>query len=119
MFIRGDAVPVSEDNAPTGQDPNIIYIKPKMDVRTRNEVIGSGSRVAVQEGVADVNFDVGGYQTALLVNNIVRWEGPAFDGVACTPEAIGSLDPDEPLVEKVLDEIARRNPQKKREKKGR
>src|SRR5262249_44600472 len=31
----------------------------------------------------DVDFDVGAYQTALLVHNVLGWHGPAFVGVAC------------------------------------
>lgn len=32
--------------------------------------------------------------TALLVHNIVAWEGPDFEGKAITTEALDDLDPD-------------------------
>jgi len=46
---------------------------------------------------------------AMLVLNILGWSGPDFDNVPCTPENIRRLDPDQPVVEKAIEEITRRN----------
>ena len=57
----------------------------------------------------NVEFNVGAYQTALLVHNVLGWHGPSFGGYACTPENIAALDPDVPLVKLVVDAITDRN----------
>lgn len=54
-------------------------------------------------------FDVGAYNTEQLVLNIVSWQGPSFVGVPVTRENILDLDPDNPLLLKVVQEIGRRN----------
>lgn len=106
-FISIDAVPVH-----TADDPdNVIYIKPKMDYATltkvRSSVIGTRGGTATME----INFDLAAANLALLVNNIVRWSGPDFDGTPCNADNIGRIDPDDPLLDKVLAEINERNPQ--------
>jgi hypothetical protein len=103
MFIDpGARIPVSD-----GQG-NTIYIRAKMDVATEGQfkdalVRITGGRKAVK------SFQVGRAQTALLQLNIVAWEGPRFAGVPCNHTMIGRLDPHEPLVVQVLEEIDRRN----------
>lgn len=108
MFIDpGDRVAV------TDEADNTVWIKAKMDLATRNRV--EDAIAAVDAGDSDaVQLHLGSYNTALLVHNIVAWEGPSFvDGkgkpVACTAANIRRLDPDEPLVDMVLREISRRN----------
>lgn len=107
MFVDTTRVAVTEGE-------NTIYIKPKMDYGTRNAILGAAAdaRLDAKGNVSAPKIEVGRYQNALLVHNIVAWEGPAFATVVCTPANILRLDPDEPLVVKVLEEIARRNPQK-------
>jgi hypothetical protein len=103
MFIDPSArIPVADDQG------NIIYIRSKMDVATEGQfrdalVKISGGRKALK------SFQVGRAQTALLQLNIVAWEGPRFAGVPCNHTMIGRLDPHEPLVVKVLEEIDTRN----------
>lgn len=101
MFVNDERVAVTLDGT------NIIYIRPKMDLGTRNRVLGAMAQLDEQR---QIHADIGAYLIALAEANIVGWEGPAFDGVPCVAANIRRLDPDNPLVEAVLDEIARRNP---------
>jgi hypothetical protein len=104
MFVRDQPVPITEGS-------NTICIREKMSF---------GTKAACQDALADVSQREGGkaglalrfgaYQAALLQHNILSWSGPAFDGVSCTPENIARLDPDEPLVQRVLEAIVERNP---------
>ena len=124
MFVSKKAVPVTDGI-------NTIYIKPKMDFGTRNAVIGEAVSVAMvpkekpggkrlvkgkrrpnapKSSDALTHYNVGAYQVALLIHNIVDWKGPDFDDMECTAEAIRSFDPDHPLVKMVQEEIARLNP---------
>jgi hypothetical protein len=99
---------------PVTLDGNTIYIKAKMDM---------GTIAAVQDSVRarGVNtledFELQGlgtYRTALLIHNIVGWEGPAFVDssgrpIPCIPANILRLDPQDPLVDLVAEEIGVRN----------
>jgi hypothetical protein len=107
MFVSKEPVPV---NVPEDPD-NTIYIKAKMDYGTKQRVQAAILRITAQDAgrTADVPMDTAAYQIALLTHNVVRWEGPAFAGVACTPANIEALDPDEPLLAAVLAEITARN----------
>lgn len=107
MFVDTKArVPVSLDG-------NTIYIKAKMDFGTvaavQDEIKATGTESA------DMQFErLGSYRMALLTNNIVGWEGPAFldekgKVIPCTRENIRRLDPQDPLVEMVAAEIGERN----------
>jgi hypothetical protein len=87
---------------------NTIYIKAKMDVGTRAAV--QDEIKATTDGVEELGLaGLGSYRMALLRHNIVAWEGPAFEGYPCTRANISRLDPDEPLVELVAEEIGKRN----------
>ena len=93
---------------------NTVWIKAKMDLGTRaavqDEIRASGIKVE-----QDIEMHgIGSYRMALMRHNIVAWEGPDFlDGngnpVPCSRQNISRLDPNEPLVEAVADEIGRRN----------
>lgn len=106
MFVDKTKVPV------TINDEDVIYILPKMPFGVRQRVMGELARIdsdGTQRGT-DFHINLGAYNIALMQHNIVGWEGPSFEGVPCTRENIEQLDPDEPLVDKVLQEIGRRNP---------
>ena len=112
MFIRRDErVPVSDDAG------NVMYIKPKMDVKTKGRVtdaLAAISSLGESGEDPEVALNLGSQNCVLLVNNVVAWEGPAFADdkgarIPCTREWIERLDPDEPLVGLVLAEINRRN----------
>ena len=104
MFVNGQSVPMTDG-------ANTIQIRPKMDFGTRGMCLDALAAVSQESrGKTTTNLHFGAYQVALLQHNIVAWSGPAFAGMACTPENVSRLDPDEPLVVRVLEEIARRNP---------
>jgi hypothetical protein len=107
MFISPSA------KVPVTLDGNTIFIKAKMD---------AGTRALVQNEIAATNSiskdteitGLGSYSLALLVHNIVSWEGPAFVDekgmpVPCNKLNIGRLDLDEPLIELVRQQIGERN----------
>lgn len=103
MFIDPTArVPVTDGR-------NTIYIKAKMDVSTRAAVQNEMRAAGTDEAEEFVMTHIGSYRLALLTHNIVGWEGPDFEGVPCTRTNIGRLDPSEPLVIKVSQEIGERN----------
>ena len=88
---------------------NTIFIRAKMDLacraRVQDELAARGL-----ESINELEMrGIGGYRLALMVHNIVGWEGPAFAGVACTRGNIMRLDPDDDLVEAVAAEIGERN----------
>lgn len=106
MFVSKDRVPVTID------DKDVIYILPKMPFGVKQKAMSAITHISQAAGGqgADVALDIGAYNIALMTLNIVGWEGPQFEGVPCTPDNIEQLDPDEPLVVRVLEEIGRRNP---------
>jgi len=106
MFVAHEPVPIFLPGDPA----NRIYIKPRMDYGTKSAVMDTLAKMNVANGVPETQLMFGAYSVALLVRNIVRWEGPQFEGVPCTPAIIVTLDPSEPLVELVVEEITRRNP---------
>lgn len=113
-FVTDPPVPIPE--AVIGDTPpNVIWIKARMDVETRgrvrHEIIASSS-VRAAEG------NPGNSETALLIHNIVRWEGPDLDGVPCDAAHIRALDPTEPHLVLVLNAIGERNEPRESLKKG-
>jgi hypothetical protein len=104
-FVSDERVPIYLEEDPL----HIIYIRPKMNVGIQNRVMSSVASIKGGSEGQDVAFDIGAYNTALLVNNVMGWEGPDFDNVPCTSDNIKRLDPDDPLLDKVLGEINRRN----------
>lgn len=86
--------------------PNVIYIKSKMDVATKAKVTSEMFTVGKD---SQLEARLGANELALLIHNIVKWDGPDFDGVPCTPDRIRTLDPTEPHIAKVLEVIAERN----------
>lgn len=103
MFVNPqERVPVSDEAG------NTIWIRAKMDLQTRSRV--QDEVAAMTRGQDDdISLHIGSYRMATLVWNIVAWEGPAFEGRACTPQNIKLLDPNEPLIDLVAEEISTRN----------
>lgn len=109
-FVTDPPVPVYEfDPAAVISDtpPNVIWIKARMDVETRGKVTSELLQLGADQKT--VEFKAGANELALLVHNVVRWEGPDLSGVPCTPEQLRRLDPTEPHIAKVLAELAERN----------
>lgn len=102
------AIPEWEDDTSIISDrkPNVIAIKAKMDVATKGKVT---SELFTMGKAGDLEARLGANETALLIHNIVSWSGPDFDGVPCDAAHIRTLDPTEPHIAKVLEEIAIRN----------
>lgn len=100
------------DEAGQQLQPNVIYIRPRMDLQTRgrfqNLVLQARSAVGQPAGMS-IEYRPGDQDLALLQCNIVSWAGPDFDGVPLTPDTIGNLDPNSEHIARVLVEIARRN----------
>jgi len=86
-----------------------VYIRAKMSGKVRaavqDEMRARGFRKDEDVEVSGM----GSYRLALLIHNIVRWEGPEFEGVPCTRENILGIDPQDALWEAVADEIGKRN----------
>lgn len=108
-FVTDSPVPIPEfDPSEVISDakPNVIYIRPKMDVATKGKVTSEMFTLGKDNSL---EARLGSNELALLIHNIVRWEGPDFDGVPCDAAHIRTLDPTEPHVAKVLEAIAERN----------
>lgn len=107
MFVKRETVAVFLPDDPE----NIVFIRTKMDVGTTSRVQDASAKLTIKNGAMtnDMAVLMGAYNMAMLTENIVAWQGPAFESMPCTPETIGYLDPDEPLIERVLTEIATRN----------
>ena len=121
MFIREtDRIAVTADgvveaNAIT-PDLDVIWIRPRMSYGVQQAVMGEG--VKLEQGGAtprgrkakrEVEINLGAWQSALLVHNIVAWQGPSFGVVPVSRDNILALDPREPLVQRVITEISERN----------
>jgi hypothetical protein len=106
---KDDLVAVSTPDDPT----NVVWVRRKMNLGTRNRVqdaLMSVEEVDGQLGHRSMNINLGKQNTILLQFNIVKWEGPKFrdetnQPVPCTPQMIEMLDPDDPLVDAVLERI--------------
>lgn len=112
MFVSN-----TERVAVTVDGVNTVYIRPKMPFGVQQKVVSAMTQMRADADAmngVDATLDWGAYNMALMRYNILGWEGPAFQDeagrpVPCTPANIERLDPDEPLVDKVLEEIQRRN----------
>ena len=114
FFVSDELVAIREFEETVYDDdgnelaPNIIYIKEKMNVKTRHKVAGSMFKIA-GSGDVEVEIDIAANRMALLVNNIERWEGPDLYDLECNEENIGKFDPDDPFIKRVMPEIVERN----------
>jgi hypothetical protein len=94
-FIQTDRVAVRD-----GEDT--IYVRRKMDIGTVARIDGATRRMGGTEHAAGV---------ALLMYNVVAWEGPGFvddkgKPIPCTPEQVEQLPPDDPLMALAIEKIA-------------
>lgn len=103
MFINNDELDpqfLPEDASKPEHERDTIYI--------RRHKMNMGMQMRVQ-GAAAENYGNG--VLTMLDEYIVKWSGPSFQGVPCTPANIRKLDPEQPLVDFVVNEIKKRNPQ--------
>lgn len=111
------------------EDEEWIAIKPKLGVADRQRltdavVVMDRSRSDVDKGEVQLDLRLGQFLTALLQIGVVGWRlfkrdeageiARGEDGqpveVPYDPDLVPYLDPDDPLVDRVLQELARRNP---------
>lgn len=125
IFINPSAtIPVTD-----GQ--NTIHVRSRIDFQTYAKIEESLMKLemttskASQNGTAkdgDDGVTIGarytrsGQSLAVLQECVMGWEGPLFSDargqpVPCTRKAIAMLDPNHPLVKKVLEELDQRNAQ--------
>jgi hypothetical protein len=109
-FVTDERIPIVEfdpSEVISNTPPRTIWIRAKMNVGVRNRV--TGKMVKFGPNGKEVELDLGENLNALLEENILAWEGGDFDGVPCTKENIRKLDPTDPFIDRVADEIAKRN----------
>jgi hypothetical protein len=110
-----------ETEVVSDKPPNVVWIKARMDVATRGKV--SGELLKLGENGQGVEGHLGNNNLALLLHNIIRWEGPDFvdemgRAIPCSPENIKKLDTNDPFIERILDEIGERNAKRASPKEG-
>jgi hypothetical protein len=97
---------VNEIPVPDESGQNIIYVRAGlMPWGIKNKVQSAGVRMGL-DGKPYV--DVGLMSQALMLRNIVRWEGPALKDFKLTPDGLDTLAG--PHGDAVLAEINRQNP---------
>ena len=101
-----------ETEVVSDKPPNVVWIRARMDVATRGKV--SGDLLKLGENGQGLEGHLGNNNLALLLHNIIRWEGPDFVDemgrpIPCSPENIKKLDTNDPFIERILDEIGERN----------
>lgn len=113
-FVNEPPVPIYEfepgsvlDEQGHEAQPNIIWIRSRMDVETDGKV--NNAMFPFDKEGKRIEARLGDRITALLIYNIVKWDGPVLGRVKCTPENIRKLSPNQPHIAKVLEEIAERN----------
>lgn len=109
-FVTDPPVAVPEfdpSDVVSDRPPNVIYIKAKMDMATDAKVKSELTKIGSDNKTMELRL--GDNQLSLLIHNIVRWEGPDLGAAPCTLTNIRALDPTEPHIVLVLEEIARRN----------
>lgn len=94
---------VSQETVAVTEGPDTIYIKSRMDYGDTVRIGNAGQK----DEHGNINFEA--LNTMLFQINILGWEGPGFEGQPYSLEALLRLEPNDPLLEKVLQEINARN----------
>lgn len=122
MFIKGQTA-ITESGAVAESEitpaTNVVYIYPKMPYAVKNAVMGAASTVDMKTprgkraNNANVEFNLGQWNQALLLHNVIGWAGPAFAEYPYSHDAkirlIPLVDDSEPLWQRVIQEINDRN----------
>jgi hypothetical protein len=99
-----------------------IAIKPKLGVGDRNILMDVLISIGAVKGATDTEITAraGAFQFELLRLSIVDWNllDEAGQPIPFAWDKIRDLDPDDPLVEKVADEVVSRNPFGQRKRSG-
>jgi len=107
-FVSRRAVKVTVEDRPG----EWIEIKPKLDIDAREALTEKISKVSADGTTTDIQLHPGRYLGAMLEVAVVGWQLLDDEGQAVPFEGrlIGQLDPEDPLVDQALQEIADRNP---------
>ncbi len=107
-FVSREPVRVTVETQPD----EWIAIKPKMSVGDRGILSDRMMHVNTVDGKTNVDINAGQYLAAMLEVSIVDWclLDEAGQPVPFSKSLIAGLDPDSPLIDAVLGEIAKRNP---------
>lgn len=109
MFIDPtQRVQVSDDRG------NVVWVKAAMDAATRAAVQDEIRARGLAVGETLEVRGVGSYRLALLIHNVVAWEGPDFvdstgTKLACNRYWIERWNPRDPLYEQVAEKIGELN----------
>lgn len=87
--------------------PRVITIRAKMDYATQKQVQGTAWKMGAGGKGTELNF--GDSLMELLIRNILSWRGGDLEGVPCDAAHIKMLDPTDPFIDRVADEIGKRN----------
>lgn len=87
--------------------PRVITIRAKMDYATQKQVQGTAWKMGAGGKGTELNF--GDSLMELLIRNILSWKGGDLEGVPCDAAHIKMLDPTDPFIDRVADEIGIRN----------
>lgn len=111
-FVSSEPVRIYRDDAQP--DGDWIAIKPKLGFGDRNILTDVLVEIGAVKGASqtEITARAGAFQTELLRLSIVDWHLVDGDGqpVPFAWDKIRELDPDDPLVERVADEVLLRNP---------
>lgn len=133
LFIKG-RVAVTESGviaeSEITPDLDVVFIHPKMPYGVKQAVLGAAFKVDIKAGkpargkrsqaqtaetANDIAYDVGAYATALLVGNVIGWQGPNFSATGAHYSDDGkaallrTIDESAPLWQAVINEISTRN----------
>lgn len=105
------AVWLPEDENLPFEQRDVVWIKPRMDFGTERRVMSQLQKIKMDRGDGELHgeLDIASQNFVLLQYNILRWQGPGFDGRKFNAETLAELNKDDPLMDAVLEEINRRN----------
>lgn len=114
------AVWLPEDENVPFEQRDVVWIKSRMDYGTERKVMSALSKIKMAQGdeAPHGEVDLASQNFVLLQHNIIRWQGPGFDGRKFSPEALAELNSDDALMERALEEINKRNLPKQKEGEG-
>lgn len=107
MFITVRETPIT-----VGE--NTVFIKSRMDLATAANVNKAFQQIVLTGGVTTNQAVTLPEKLVLLENNVMKWEGPDFEGFPCSVVNIRKIDPmlidvEGGLWDTVLQEISDRN----------
>ncbi len=84
FFVNGivKVVPIDDNNSVTVR---------KFSTGQRQNIVSKSTKISAS--TQDVVVDPGAMRMAQLLEGLVGWHGPEFDGLPCKPENITALDP--------------------------